>query len=259
MAPLEYLGTLRTMTTNPSSFRKNWFVSTRWSVVIRAGRDSDPNQKIAATQFLCESYWQPLYCYIRRRGYSAEDAQDLTQEFFARLLEKDRLAAARQERGKFRSFLLTSLKHFLADERDKLHAKKRGGGLPILSLEFSDGERTYLTEPVDHVTPEQIFERRWALTLLENVIQQLKAEYEASGRAKLYSALHHCLLGERTALPYADLADGFGVAENTLKSLVHRLKRRYRTLLRQEIASTVLTPEEVDEELNYLFQILRRT
>lgn len=235
-----------------------WFATTRWSLVVKASHESDPAQTAAAMQALCESYWLPLYSYVRRRGYASDDAQDLTQEFFARLIEKNSFGAAQQDRGKFRSFLLGSLKNFLADEWDKSRAQKRGGGTVVSSLEFSDGERTYSLEPANDVTPEQIYERRWALTLLENVLAQLEKEHAACGKGQVYAMLNPCLVGERTAQPYAELAMRLGVAESTVKSMVHRLRGRYRTLLRMEIANTVATPEEIDEELRYLFQVLGR-
>lgn len=244
--------------TSHSSEPPKWFKTTRWSVVGRAGRQADAADAAAAMQDLCESYWLPLYSYVRRRGYSAEDAQDLTQDFFARLLEKNSVAAAQRDRGRFRSFLLGSLKNFLSDEWDKTRALKRGGGAVHCSLEFSDGERTYQMEPVDAATPEQIFERRWAITLLERVMQRLQRDYAAAGNEAVFSALSFCLAGDRGAQPYADLAVSLGVSENTVKSMVHRLRARYRAVLRDEIAQTVSSPAEVEEELRYLFEVLGR-
>jgi RNA polymerase sigma-70 factor (ECF subfamily) len=225
---------------------------------MRAGRDSDPALTAAAMQSLCESYWLPLYSYVRHRGFSAEDAQDITQDFFARLLEKNTVAKAQQSRGKFRSFLLGSLKNFLSDEWDKSRAQKRGGGVVPCSLEFADGERTYKLEPASNVTPEQIFERRWALTLLEKVLQRLQQEYQSAGKGDVFASLSPCLAGERTALPYAELAERMGITESAVKSMVHRLRGRYRTLLRLEIGDTVASVEEIDEELRYLFEVLSR-
>lgn len=235
-----------------------WFATTHWSLVVSAGRSSDPDKARAAIQSLCESYWQPLYSYVRRRGYSPDDAQDLTQEFFARLLENNRFARADQNCGKFRSFLLGSLKNFLSDEWDKSHALKRGGGQVTCSLTRDAGERTYELEPVNNVTPEQLFERRWALTLLNNVMQKLKAEHEQVGKAELFDALSPCLVGERTAQPYAELAQELHLSEGAIKSVVHRLRTRYRELLRHEIANTVASPGEIEEELNYLVTVLSR-
>jgi len=225
-------------------------------MVVSAGRgDTRAHQ---AMERLCESYWQPLYSYVRRRGSSPEDAQDMTQEFFARLLGSNRVSRADQQKGKFRSFLLTSMKNFLSDEWDKAHAQKRGGGVQPCSLQFDDGERTYVLEPVNNVTPEQVFERRWALTLLDNVLVRLREEHIAEGREEQFDMLNPCLVGDRDAQPYMQLADQLGITEGGVKSAVHRLRKRYRELLRKEIANTVATPEEIDEELGYLFEVLGR-
>jgi RNA polymerase sigma factor (sigma-70 family) len=237
--------------------RQPAFVTTRWSVVITAGR-SDTTQARAALEKLCQTYWYPLYAYVRRRGHSPEDAQDLTQEFFARLLERNWVATADRQKGKFRSFLLSAMNHFLADEWDKARAQKRGGGLAPVPLKFDTAETRYGHEPVDNVTPEQSYERRWALTLLEEVLYRLRSEYEQEGRAKLFAALHPCLVGDRTSQPYAELAVKLGVTEGTVKSAVHRLRQRYRQLLRDEIAHTVAEPGEVNEELQHLFRTLSR-
>ncbi|MCW5553113.1 MAG: sigma-70 family RNA polymerase sigma factor [Verrucomicrobiae bacterium] len=231
------------------------FVTTHWSVVLTAGR-SDTTRADDALAKLCQTYWYPLYAYVRRRGHSPEDAQDLTQEFFARLLEKNWVASADQTRGRFRSFLLSAMNHFLADEWDKARAQKRGGGMPLVPLQFDTAETRYGVEPSDPATPERSFERRWALTLLEAVLNRLRAEYEREGKADLFAALHPCLVGERTAQPYAELAAKMGVNEGTVKSAVHRLRQRYRQLLRDEIANTVADAEEVDEELRHLFAVL---
>jgi RNA polymerase sigma factor (sigma-70 family) len=231
------------------------FVTTHWSVVLTAGRSDTPRARDALTN-LCQTYWFPLYAYVRRRGHSPEDAQDLTQEFFARLLEKNWVGGADQRKGKFRSFLLTAMKRFLADEWDKARAQKRGGGQAPLPLQFDTAETRYGHEPADQVTPEQSFERRWALTLLDSVLNRLRAEFEQEGRAELFAALNPCLVGDRTAQPYAELAVKLGVSEGTVKSAVHRLRQRYRQLLRDEIAQTVAEPGEVDEELRHLFAVL---
>ena len=231
------------------------FVTTRWSVVLTAGH-SDTAHAHAALEKLCRAYWYPLYAYVRRRGQSPEDAKDLTQEFFARLLERNWVGRADQQKGRFRSFLLSAMNHFLADEWDKARAQKRGGGLTAVPLQFDTAETRYGHEPVDNVTPEHSYERRWALTLLDEVLQRLRAEYEQEGRAEFFAALHPCLVGDRTAQPYAELAVKLGVSEGTVKSAVHRLRQRYRELLRDEIAQTVAAPGEVDEELRHLFTVL---
>jgi RNA polymerase sigma-70 factor (ECF subfamily) len=224
-------------------------------VVVAAGRSDTPRAR-AALEKLCQMYWFPLYAYVRRRGHSPEDAQDLTQEFFARLLERNWVGSADQAKGRFRTFLLSAMQRFLADEWDKARAQKRGGGVPLVPLQFDTAETRYGLDPADKVTPERSFELRWALTLLEEVLNRLQGEYEQEGKADLFATLHPCLVGERTAQPYAKLAAQMGASENTVKSLVHRLRQRYRQLLRDEIAHTVAGPEEVDEELRHLFAVL---
>jgi len=228
---------------------------TRWSVVVAAGR-ADTQRAGAALEQLCRVYWYPLYAYVRRRGHSAEDAQDLTQEFFARLLERNWVARADRQRGRFRSFLLTAMRHFLSDEWDKARAQKRGGGVAAVPLQFDTAETRYGLEPADSVTAEQTYERRWALALLEEVLRQLRLAYEKEGRLDLFTALHPCLVGESEALPYKELAARHGVSEGAVKSSVHRLRQRYRRLLRNEIAQTVAEPGQVDEELRHLFVVV---
>ncbi len=233
------------------------FVTTRWSVVLTAGR-SDTLHAQAALEKLCQTYWYPLYAFVRRRGHSSEDAQDLTQEFFTRLLARNWVGRADQQKGRFRSFLLSAMNHFLSDEWDKARAQKRGGGVAPLPLQFDTAETRFSHEPADHVTPEQHFERRWALALLDEVLCRLRSEYEQEGRRELFATLHPCLVGDATAQPYADLAEKLGVTEGTVKAAVHRLRQRYRQLLRNEIAQTVAEPGEVDEELHHLFTVLAR-
>lgn len=244
-----------TAATGPEPPRSPVFVTTHWSVVLTAGR-SDTTRAHDALAKLCQTYWYPLYAYVRRRGQSPEDAQDLTQEFFARLLEKNWVGNADQTKGRFRTFLISAMNHFLADEWDKARAQKRGGGVAPVPLQFETAETRYGVEPADPATPERVFERRWALTLLEEVLNRLRAEYAQEGKADLFAALHPCLVGERTAQPYAELAAKMGVNEGTVKSAVHRLRQRYRQLLRDEIANTVAAAEEVDEELRHLFAVL---
>ena len=223
--------------------------------MVTAGR-TDTTRAHDALANLCQAYWFPLYAYVRRRGHSPEDAQDLTQEFFARLLEKNWVGDADQGKGRFRSFLLSAMNHFLADEWDKARAQKRGGGKIFIPIDPRTAETQYGTEPADTLTADRIFERRWALTLLETVLNRLRSEFENEGKAEWFAALHPCLVGERTAQPYAELALRLGVGEGTVKSAVHRLRQRYRLLLREEIAQTLATPAEVDEELRYLFAVL---
>jgi len=244
-----------TSTRPPSTHpRRAVFVTTHWSVVLAAGRNDTIRARDALSK-LCETYWYPLYAYARQRGYSPPDAEDLTQEFFARLLEKNTLAALTREKGKFRSFLLTALNHLLVDEWKKVRAQKRGGG-QIVSLDAQVGETRFIREPVDTVTPEKLYEQNWALALLGSVYRQLQHDYEASGKGELFAQLKSCLTGERSAAPYSELAARLKMPENTVKTHVHRLRQRYRELLRAEVAQTVATSAEVEEELRYLVRAL---
>jgi RNA polymerase sigma factor (sigma-70 family) len=231
------------------------FATTHWSVVLQAGQ-KDATEAREALEQLCRVYWYPLYAYLRRRGCSPPDAQDLTQEFFARLLKRNWLARADQAKGRFRTFLLYALERFVANEWDKVHALKRGGGQTFVPLQFETGETRYSAEPVDPRTPEQIFERRWALALLGEVLQQLEAEYGAQGKAELFSALQSCLVGDREGLPYPKLSEQLALSEGAVRVAVHRLRQRYRELLRAAIAQTVTSDQEVDAEMRHLFNVL---
>jgi len=240
----------RTMHTSPGSSQ---FPTTRWTMVFAAG---DPHGKEArsALAALCENYWYPLYAYLRRRGYAADQAQDLTQDFFIRMLEGRYLDRADPEKGRFRSFLLTSLKFFVADEEDRQRAHKRGGGA-VFSLEFSSGEDRYQREPAHDETPERLFERRWALSVLDQVVQKLRDEFVRHGRREHFDQLKVFLLG-RSDAPYAALALEMNTSEGALKVAIHRLRKRYRELFRQEIADTVADPAEVESELRFLAAVL---
>lgn len=233
------------------------FVTTHWTVVVAAGR-SDTAQAHAALEKLCQSYWFPLYAYVRRRGHSVEDAQDLTQEFFARVLEHQWLARADHAKGRFRTFLLTAMERFLANEWDKARRLKRGGGRACVSLQLDTAETRYGVEPTDDRTPEQAFEYRWALTLLEGVMERLEAEFCAEGQAELFAALKPCLVGDCAAQPYVELAAALGMNEGAVKVAVHRLRQRYRELLRAEIANTVASSADVDAEMRHLFNVLAK-
>lgn len=230
------------------------FATTHWSVVLSAGGTSTQGQ--AALEKLCRAYWYPLYAYVRRKGQSPHDAQDLTQAFFARLLERGLVKDADPARGRFRSFLLTSLKNFLNDEWDKARAQKRGGGHPVISLDEQAAEGRYLLEPADESNAEKIFERRWALTLLEQTLARLEAEYAALGKRRLFDELHPVLLGEKRSLTYAQAGERLGMTEGAVKVTVHRMHRRYRELVRAEIANTVAAPIEIEDELRHLFSVL---
>jgi len=230
------------------------FVTTRWSVVLRAGR-SDTTRAQAALADLCQTYWYPLYAYARRRGRSPHDAEDATQGFFARLLKLHSLAGVQREKGRFRAFLLASMKHYLADEHDHASAQKRDLALTV-SLDAQAAEERYRFEPADPVTPEQLFERRWALTLLDTVMQRLCTEYEDSGRAALFAALRFAITGDKSTVPYAELAKDLGMTAEAARVAVHRLRSRYRQVLREEIAHTVADESEIADELNSLRRIL---
>jgi RNA polymerase sigma factor (sigma-70 family) len=229
------------------------FPTTRWTLVVAAG---DPQRKEARSALvsLCENYWYPLYAYLRRRGYPADQAQDLTQEFFIRVLEGRYLDRADPEKGRFRSFILTSLKFFAADEEDRQRAHKRGGGV-LVPLEFSSGEERYRREPAHDETPERIFERRWALSVLDRVIDKLRNEFVQHGRPEHFERLKVFLMGKSDA-PYTALARELNTSEGAIKVAIHRLRKRYRDLFRQEIADTVADPAEVESEIRYLATVL---
>jgi DNA-directed RNA polymerase specialized sigma24 family protein len=233
------------------------FVATHWSVVITAARQ-DTTRAEAALEELCRAYWQPLFYYVRRRGYGEEAARDLTQSFFARLLERQWLASAEKEKGRFRTFLLTAMERFLANEWHRERALKRGGGRPDVPIQCDTTGLRYGVDPPDLRTPEQDFEYRWAVVLLEQVLQRLQSEYENRRQGTLFAALKSCLVGERRGQPYAALAVELGMGETAVKVAVHRLRKRYRELLRAEIAGTVPNEQEVDEEMHYLFGVLAR-
>jgi RNA polymerase sigma factor (sigma-70 family) len=245
----------QTMHTLPGSSR---FPTTRWTLVVAAG---DPQRKDSRSALvsLCENYWYPLYAYLRRRGHAPDEAQDLTQEFFMRVLGGRYLDKADPEKGRFRSFILTSLKFFAADEQDRQRAQKRGGGA-VVSFEFSSGEsgeERYQREPSHDETPDRIFERRWALSMLERVMERLRDEFVQHDRPENFERMKVFLLGQSEA-PYAALAGEMNTSEGALKVAIHRLRKRYRELFRQEIADTVADPAEVESELRYLAAVLTR-
>lgn len=230
------------------------FATTHWSVVLAAKQGDAPDARTALEK-LCCTYWYPLYAYVRREGYSAPDAQDLTQEFFARLLEKDYLAQVERQKGKFRSFLLAALRHFLSDQRDRARAAKRGGGAEVLSLDAQEAEERYRLEPVDRLDAEKIFERRWAMTLLEQALTRLQDESVVAGKAELFERLRDFVAGE-SDVSCREAAVQLGQTESAVKSAVHRLRQRYRELVREEIAHTVADPAEIDAEIRYLIAVI---
>jgi len=226
------------------------FPVTRWTLVLAAGGKSQGECR-AALASLCETYWYPLYAYIRRRGFPAVEAQDLTQQFFLRVLEGRYFDRADPDKGRFRAFLLSCLKYFLSDEMDRCHAQKRGGGMALLPFEISDGEALYQREPFHDETPERIFERRWARALLNRVLERLQEEFIRHGRPEHFHRFKLYLLGQQV-VPYAELAQQLEMSEGALKVGIHRLRKRYRDLLRAEIAETVTDASQVDAELQYL-------
>ena len=231
------------------------FALTHWSVVLAAG-SSDSVQARDALEKLCRTYWSPIYAFIRRQGHTPHDAQDLTQEFFARLLERRDFAAADPSKGRFRSFLLASLKHFLANEWDKARAQKRGGGKSLIPIDAANAESSCGFEPADNSTAENIFERRWALTLLDQVLRRLRDEYVRDGKQRVFEQLKGTLTEESRSVRYAQIAASLGTSEGAVKVAVHRLRQRYRELLRAEIAQTVASADEVEDEIRNLFAAL---
>ena len=233
------------------------FRTTQWSLVISAGSRASPaSDRALAT--LCQSYWLPLYAYARRRVADVDEARDLTQGFFVVLLEKNYLADADRSRGRFRAFLITAFKHFLANQWAKARTLKRGGGVSPLSLDFPAGDARIGQAVIDKLTPDQVFHRQWALTLLDQVIHRLEAEYRRSGKSELFEQLKDFLVGMPEEKSYADVAEGLGTTEAAAKMSAHRLRRRYRDLLRSEIAQTVANPEEIDGEIHSLFQLFQK-
>lgn len=235
----------------------SWFSRTRWSVVLAAREGDSPGAR-SALEELCRTYWYPLYAYVRRRGFTHEDAEDLTQAFFAHLLRKDFLNRVAPERGRFRSFLLVCLNHFLADESQKARSAKRGGLLPVFQVDATWAEERYRREPCVEADAERLYERRWALDLLERVLDRLRTESVAAGRAALFEQLQGCLRGNLSPETHAELGARLGLSETAVKVAVHRLRLRLRELLREEIAHTVSHPDEVDEELRSLVEIVSR-
>jgi RNA polymerase sigma-70 factor (ECF subfamily) len=223
--------------------------------VLAAKNGQSPRAGEAFEQ-LCRVYWPPLYAFIRREGYEEAEAKDLTQEFFLRLIERDYLQRLRHRQGKFRSFLLTFLKHFLQEEREKANAQKRGGGKLIASLDQLAEHGSYLAEPVDHLTPDQVFERRWAQNVFQVALNRLRDEYVASGRGAFFELLKDFQPRTPGAPSYIEIGERFGMTEAAVKSAVQRMRTRHREILREEIAHTVASPEEINEEIRHLREVL---
>lgn len=230
------------------------FTTTHWSVVLAAARPEAP-EAAAALESLCRTYWYPLYAYVRREGHNPADAQDLTQGFFAGLLARNSLLRVAPEKGKFRSFLLASMRHFLSDQRDRARTVKRGGRAEIISLEAQEAEHRYRLEPVDRLDAEKIYERRWAMTLLEQALIRLRDESAAAGKTELFERLRRFVAGDSDAT-WGEAAAELGLSEGAMKIAVHRLRARYRVLLRDEIAHTVADPTEIEAEVRYLMRVI---
>lgn len=232
------------------------FATTHWSAVVQAGRPDSPEAARALAE-LCRVYWYPLYAYARRQGFDVHSAQDFTQEFFAKLLEKNYVGIADRKRGKFRWFLLTAFKCFLANEWDRACAQKRGGGAKPLSLDELTAEERYRHEPVDALTADQLYDRRWALDLIELARRRLRAEYDGAGKSARWAQLEPFLTGGLT-LDYAQTALDLGLSEAAVRQEAHRFKKRFGELLREEVGRTVAQPDEVADELRYLIDVVCR-
>jgi RNA polymerase sigma-70 factor (ECF subfamily) len=246
-----------TSTSASSSARGDVFATTHWSVVVSAGQRHTP-QSDQALEELCRTYWFPLYAYVRRRGHAKEDAEDLTQTFFVRFLAKNYLEGLSAERGRFRAFLLASLKHFLANEWDKAQRQKRGGGVTLLSLDWQTADTQFQIAATAEPSPEQAFDREWALALLACVIERLRAECAAENNGRLFAVLKPFLTVGKSAIPYPQAATELGVSEGAARTAVHRLRQRYREVLRDEIAQTLSDPANVAEEMHALFSAFSR-
>ena len=233
--------------------RAGRFATTRWSLILAAGHQSNAKSSEALAS-LCETYWYPVYAFVRRQGYAADAAADLTQEFFARVLEKNYFRDADPARGRFRSFLCAAVRHFLSNERDRARTLKRGGPLPPISLDAEHAEGRYLLEPRDDLTPEKLFDRRWALLLLERALARLRDQHAAAGKIELFDQLKGYLTGDRADVPYADVAKTLGMSDGAVRVAVHRLRRQFRDALVEDIAETVSDSADVDAEIEYLLK-----
>ncbi len=254
-AGLWYWKLMGTFTTSQEGART--FPVTQWTAVLAAGSRPSP-ESAAALERLCTLYWYPLYAFVRRTGYSPADAEDLTQEFFARLLEHNWVSAADPHKGRFRSFLLMIMKRFLAKEWDKAKALKRGGQVRFVGPQFDAAETRYRQEPADTRSPDQLFEQHWALALLAEVLKRLREDYARDGKARLFETLEPSLIGNRELQPYGVLAARLGLSEAAVKMSVCRLRERYRECLKEEIGHTVASSAEVEEEMRHLFRVLAR-
>ena len=230
-------------------------MTTHWSIVVEA-KDQDSPECAAALEKLCQAYWYPLYAHVRRLGHAPPDAEDLTQGFFARLLEKGYLRAADEARGRFRTFLLVALDRFLANEWDRTRAQKRGGGCPVVPLDTGLAERLYAAQSVPESSLEREYERRWALTLVEQAVGRLRTEYDQAGKAAEFARLKGFLTAEHGSLPYGPVASSLGTTEGAARVMVHRLRRRFREIFSEEVAHTLANPRDLVEEMEHLMEVL---
>lgn len=231
------------------------FATTSWTQVL-AAREAPSSESRQALEGLCKAYWYPLYAFVRRQGNGPEESRDLTQAYFALLLEKGYLEDFDPDRGRFRVFLKSSVKNFLSKERDKAHALKRGGQARFFSLSADEVEGRYRYEPVDRLTPEEVFERRWSLTLLERVLGKLRKEFEEEGRAAEFEKLKGYLTGDEVKVAYREVAKELGSSESAVRTSVHRLRQRFGKLLRQEVAETVSEPNEIEDEMRHMLRVI---
>ncbi len=238
-------------TVAPGAATQPLFATTHWSVVLAAANPELPTAATALER-LCRTYWPPIYAYVRRHGHSPEDAQDLTQEFFARLLQQNSIARANPAKGRFRSFLLGALKHTLADQKARGEARRHGGGQTFLSWEQIEAEERLGAEGREELSPDQAFDRRWAMTVLEQASERLRREYDTPNRAKVFEALKGYVTGDASGAPYAAAAVRLGLSESAVKSAIYRLRRGYYALVRDEVAQTVTNPKDLEEEIGYL-------
>ena len=243
------------MSTSTERIRSPLFLTTRWSVVLQA-RHENASEAAAALEALCRAYWPPLYAYARRHGHSPHDAEDLTQGFFARLLEKDYLRATDREKGRFRQFLLMAFKRFLANEWDRERRLKRGGGETLIALDPALAERLYREDAPQSISADAAFERRWALSLLERALTRIRNEFAALGKAHEFGILKPCLTAERGTFSYAELAVALATSQDAARVAVHRLRKRFRQIFREEIAQTLANESDVEEELRHLIAVL---
>lgn len=234
---------------------RSGFATTSWTMVL-AAREGPSTESRQALEALCRVYWYPLYAFVRRQGHDADESRDLTQAYFAELLEKAYLEDYDPSRGRFRVFLQASVKHFLSKQREKAQAWKRGGRTDIVSLDAQDVEGRYRLEPADRLTPEELYERRWALTVLERALGALRREQDDAGRAKEFARLEGFLTGEQAMAPYREVAQELAMSQAAVKTAVHRLRQRFGQVLRAEIADTVSSPEEVDDEVKHLLGVV---